>query len=101
LPRTLTVTALEVAFALWSSVALAVKEYVPGGGFFQVRLYGAVVSDPIKDVPAKNSTFLTVPSLSVALAVMVIVVGAVNVAAFAGAVMLTAGGTLLVVAPRV
>ena len=45
--------------------------------------------------PWKNSTFATVPSVSDAVALMVTVAGAVNVAPFAGETMETAGGVLL------
>ena len=44
-------------------------------------------------MPAKKSTVATVPSLSLAFAVMVIVAGPMNVAPFAGLVNATLGGT--------
>ena len=48
-------------------------------------------SSPSLVVPRKNSTLDTVPSLSLALALIVIFAGAVKVAPFAGLDMLTVG----------
>ena len=56
-------------------------------------MYGAVVACPIFVVPWKNSTRLTVPSVSPAVAVIVTDAGAVKVAPLAGTVMLAVGGT--------
>jgi hypothetical protein len=59
----------------------------------QGKLYGAVVAVPRNVAPWKKSTFVTVPSRSLAVAVMVMLAGADTTALFAGAVMLTVGGT--------
>ena len=52
------------------------------------------MSSPSLVAPLKNSTFVTVPSLSVAFALMVIEAGARKVAPFAGEVMETVGGVV-------
>ena len=58
-----------------------------------VKLYGEVGSLPTTVPLTKNSTIVTVPgAVSLALAVIGILAGAVNVALLAGAVMLTVGG---------
>src|SRR5580765_8366069 len=57
-------------------------------------LYGLVVSVPIGVAPAKNCTWLTVPSESLALADTVMAAPAANDAPLAGAVKLTVGGVL-------
>ena len=49
------------------------------------------MSSPSLVAPWKNSTLATVPSVSDAVALMVIVAGAVKVALLAGEVMLTSG----------
>ena len=67
-----------------------------------------VASVPIGVAPAKNCTWLTVPSVSLALADTVIAAPAANDAPLAGAVRLTVGGLFtvmvtdadVVVAPR-
>ena len=53
---------------------------------FHVTLYGLVVSEPIGVVPAKKSTFVIVPSASLAEAETVTDAGAVKLAPLAGAV---------------
>src|SRR5579862_2219446 len=71
-------------------------------------LYGLVVLVPIDVAPAKNCTWLTVPSESLAVADTVIGEPGANVAPLAGAVRLTVGalftvivtGADVVVAPR-
>ena len=63
--------------------------------------YGATVSVPSGAEPLKNSTFVTEPSTSLAVAVTVIVAGSVNVAPLAGEVMLTDGSWLLGVPPPI
>ena len=57
-----------------------------------VKLYGAVVAVPRKVVPVVKSTFVTVPSGSLAVALRVMVAGAVKTAPFAGLVSETVGG---------
>ena len=93
------------------SVAFTVSWWSPEGAFFQRYEYGAVVSSPSFVAPRKNSTLWTVPSVSVAVASMVMVGCQANVASLAGEVMLAVGGlfaemtvivlaALVVVAPR-
>ena len=53
------------------------------------------MSVPSEVDPARNCTLLTEPSLSLALALIVTLAGAVNDAPLAGEVMLTVGGGLL------
>src|SRR5437762_1538317 len=88
-------TAAEVVAAPKLSVALAVIECVPAATLLQVMLYGAAVSVPIKLLSPKKSTLVTVPSGSVAVALIEIVAGAVKVAPLAGEVTLTTGGWLM------
>ena len=52
------------------------------------------MSWPIFVAPAKKSTFVTVPSLSVAVAWMVTLPGALKIALFVGLVMVAVGATL-------
>ena len=54
-------------------------------------MYGAVVSVPTSVAPAKKSTLATVPSLSLGVAVSVIVAGAVKLPPPAGLVSATVG----------
>jgi hypothetical protein len=61
-----------------------------------VKLYGLLLSVPSNVAPLKNSTFVTVPSLSLALAVIAMLAGALNRAPSAGLEILTVGGTLAV-----
>ena len=61
----------------------------------QAKTKGAVVASPTLLPLAKNSTFATVPSASVALAVSWTAAGASKVAPAVGEVRLTAGGVLL------
>src|SRR5688572_8813313 len=89
---TVMVRAADVVVAPSSSVARAVSEYVPAGTLFQAMLYGLVVSLPISVVPWKKSTRATVPSVSLAVALTVMLAGAVNVAPLAGAVSAAVGG---------
>ena len=49
--------------------------------FVQLKVYGGCVIVPSKVLLAKNSTFLIDPSLSVALTLMAMVAGAINVLA--------------------
>src|SRR6266568_3850349 len=62
-----------------------------------VTLKGAAVTVPTSVVPSKNSTFATVPSASVALALTVTFAGGRKMALLAGAVMLTVGGESTVI----
>jgi hypothetical protein len=87
-----TLTAVDVVLEFLLSVALAVSEYEPAPAFDQVKRNGAAVTPPSREPLAKNSTLLTVPSGSVASALIEMVAGAVNVLPFVGEVMLTAGG---------
>lgn len=59
----------------------------------QSKLNGAAVSVESSVLPWKNSTLLTVPSVSVALALIVTLAGAFTTVLFAGLVILTAGAT--------
>ena len=74
---TLTVTAADVATAPLSSVALAVRLYVPPATLDQRYVHGAAVSVARRVVLWKNSTVFTVPSASVATTAMSTVAGAV------------------------
>lgn len=56
--------------------------------------YGAIVSTPSDGAPLKNSSCVTDPSLSEALAVIVMFAGAVKVAPLVGELILTEGGLL-------
>ena len=60
-------------------------------------LYGLAESVPIGVAPAKNCTWLTVPSESLAFADTVIAAPAANDAPLAGAVRLTVGAVLTVI----
>jgi hypothetical protein len=62
-----------------------------------VKAYGALVSWPSRVVPSRNSTFVTFPPGSLAVAVIVIVGFHEKVAPLAGEVMLTIGGEVLTV----
>src|SRR5687768_12307180 len=81
----------DVFTAAWLSVAFAVRMYVPAGTLLHTNVWGLVRSSPSFVVPVKNSTLLTVPSLSVAFALMVTVFPVVKVALLTGLVMLTEG----------
>src|SRR5512140_2482615 len=74
---TVTVLAADVVVRPALSVATAETEYCPAATFDQVAVYGAVVATPSDVEPAKNSTFVIVPSVSEAAALSVIVAGAV------------------------
>ena len=88
---TVMLIALEVVTAPALSVALAVSVKFPAATLFQVKLYGDVVSVPNSVLPLNNSTLLIVPSLSLAVELMLIFAGARNVAPLAGLVMLAVG----------
>ena len=60
----------------------------------QAKLYGAVVSSPSFVVPLKNSTLVTVPSVSDAVAARFTAAGAVKVAPLLGSVSVTVGREL-------
>ncbi len=68
---------------------------MPSATEFQVKLKGVVKSSPSLVLPLKNSTLLTVPSASEALAVSVIVAGAVKLLPLVGDVRFTAGAKLI------
>src|SRR5688572_23367788 len=84
-------TGAEVVRAVRLSVAFAVSVKLPAGTSVHEKAYGDEVSSPNFVDPLKNSTFVTVPSLSAASAVMLIVAGARKLAPFAGAVIDTVG----------
>jgi hypothetical protein len=90
---TVTVTVDDVVLALLLSVACAVMLYVPAATPFQMNEYGLVRSSPSFVDPLKNSTLLTVPSESDAVALIVMFASAVNEALLAGDVTLTVGAT--------
>ena len=65
-------------------------------------MYGLLLSVPSKVAPLKNSTFVTVPSLSLALAVIAMLARALNRAPSAGLeILLTDGGLVTVMCYRV
>jgi hypothetical protein len=74
---TVTCRELDVVVAPELSRATAVSVCVPLGALLHVTEYGLLVSDPIGVEPAKNSTAAIVPSVSLALALTVIVAGVV------------------------
>src|SRR5882762_7797398 len=86
--------AVDVVTALRLSVAFAVNEYVPAGTLAQAKVKGLARSSPNLVVPWKNSTLAMVPSLSVAVELIVIVEPVVKLALLTGVVILTAGATL-------
>jgi hypothetical protein len=79
-----------VAVAPVLSTATAVTTWLPEGAA-HVAEYGLLVSEPTFVVPAKKSTRVIVPSLSLAVADNAIEAGAVNAAPFAGPVSVTVG----------
>src|SRR3954467_10945733 len=85
----LTVTAADVTTAPLSSVARAESTKLPAVVGVHVALYGAEASLPNAVVPAKNSTCVTRPSASAAVAVTGIAVPCTNVAPPAGDVIAT------------
>ena len=68
---------------------------MPAGTLLHVSPYGALVLVPSSVPPAKNCTWVTVPSLSAAVAASVIVAGAVKLAFAGGDVSVTVGGQRL------
>jgi hypothetical protein len=66
--------------------------YVPAGTFVQASDQGSAKRTPIGVPLAKNSTLVTDPSGSVAVAAMLIVAGAVNVAPSSDTTTSTPGG---------
>jgi hypothetical protein len=66
------------------SVARTVRVWFPCGTFLQVNEYGALVSEPRTVVPSRNSTFVTLPSASLAAAWIVIVGFQAKMAPLAG-----------------
>ena len=63
---TLTETGAERVVAPLLSAAIAVKIYDPESALLQLAIHGLVETSPILFVPAKNWTFVIVPSRSVA-----------------------------------
>ena len=74
------------------SVARVLSEYVPAATAVQVNVHGAAVREPTAAPFARNSTRVTVPSLSNASATMAIVAGAVKCAFAPGLVRRVVGG---------
>src|SRR5579862_3220439 len=87
---TVTFTAVEVA-EIPAAVATAVNAYDPAGRLLAVTVNGEFVLEPRELVPTKNATLVTVPLLTVALAVTLKVAGAVNTELLVGVVMFTVG----------
>jgi hypothetical protein len=84
-------TGLLVMTAPALSVARTVRTWLPDATFLHVKEYGAAVSWPSTVVPSRNSTFVTVPSGSLAVAVIVIVGFQAKTAPSAGEVMFAVG----------
>ena len=80
-------TGLLVVTAPLLSVARAVMTWLPDGTFLHVKEYGALVSCR-QVVPSRNSTFVTLPPGSLAVAVTVIVGFHAKIAPSTGEVML-------------
>ena len=78
---TFTDTAALLVVAPWSSVATAVSACVPAVLGVQEKVKGAAVSTFSDVAPSKNSTRVTLPSLSAAVAVSVIALPTVPFAA--------------------
>src|ERR1035438_3929457 len=93
---TITCTGAEVVVAPRLSEATAVTVCVPSAkpNAPIETLYGLVVRLPSDRSPSKNWTFVTVPSVSLAEAWMVMVSVLPNLALSAGLVMVTLGGRL-------
>jgi hypothetical protein len=86
------VTELLVVAAPPLSVARTVNTWLPEGTLRHMKEYGAVVSWPSTVVPSRNSTFVTVPSGSPAVAVIVIIGFQLNTVPSAGEVIASLGG---------
>jgi hypothetical protein len=84
----MTDTSLELVVTPWSSVARAVSIWFPAATLFKVvlkvELPGVPGAVPTNVVPSKKSTVVTIPSLSLAVALTVIVAGAVKIAPVTG-----------------
>jgi len=97
----MTDTSLELAATPWLSVARTVSIWFPAATPFNVTLYvelpGAPEAVPTNVVPSKKSTFVTIPSLSLAMALTVIVAGAVKAAPVTGLVIATVGAASTVI----
>src|SRR6185369_5113568 len=87
-------TGAEVLAAPLSSVAMAVRMYVPVAAPVHVTCHGAASASPTLVVPAKNSTLATEPSESAAVAMRVMVSPWLNCALAPGEVIATVGATL-------
>src|SRR4051794_32904895 len=85
-------TWLLVVVAPALSVARTVRTWGPCGTFFQVKEYGALVSWPRRVERSRNSTFVTLPPGSLAVAVTVIVGFHAKDAPSAGEVSAAVGG---------
>ena len=91
---TVMATAEDVVCIPLLSVARAVTLYVPAGALVQLKLHPSApfVSWPRRFPFWKNSTVLTVPSLSLALAEIAMLAGALKDAPAVGLVIATDGG---------
>jgi hypothetical protein len=89
---TVTVTGKDVVEAPWLSVATAVSTWVPGYRTTAME-WGLAVSLPTELPSTKNSTLATVPSVSLATALIVTLAGDTRESPLAGLVMETEGGT--------
>ncbi len=85
------VAGLLVVVAPALSVARAVSLYVPAAPTFHWPVYGAVVSSLSFVAPLKNSTRVTLPSASAAVAASATLAGDVKLAPFDGDVSDTVG----------
>src|SRR5262245_679423 len=86
-------TGAEVAERPVLSVATAVRVSTPLPTPFQRNAKGAVASSPILVLPEKNSTLVTEPPGSVAVAARSMFAGLLKTAPFAGLVSVISGGT--------
>src|ERR1051325_5601303 len=89
---TLIVTGADVA-DIPLAVATAVNWYEPAAMMFPVTLNGDTVALPSDVVPAKYSTWVTVPPLTLASALRAKLTGAAKTAPLVGVVRVTAGGS--------
>src|SRR5438445_3563774 len=91
---TVAFTTAEVVERPRSSLDTAVSAWLPTPRS-TVMEYGVSLVSPRNVLPSKNETFVTVPSLSLAVAWMVTLVGAVMVVPFTGLALDTLGAVLL------
>src|SRR5712692_725419 len=89
---TIILTAAEVVLAPRLSVAIAVSVCAPAARLARATPKGAAVAVPTSVAPSKKSTLATLPSASPAVAVTVMLAGAMKTALLAGPVIVTVGG---------